>query len=158
LCSPTSIASGPEKKGGDQAIGRSRGRLTTKIHALVDALGNPVALSLTPGQPSDLSRAEPPLEDVERQAFLPDKAYDADRLMRTLEQRGIKPVIRPRSTGSSNAVAISHSITNVIWLNGSSTRSSISEPSQRATTNSREISSPPYISSALSSCLTDDTP
>jgi hypothetical protein len=33
----------------DQAIGRSRGGLTTKIHAVVDALGNPVALSLAPG-------------------------------------------------------------------------------------------------------------
>jgi hypothetical protein len=32
-----------KKNGGDQAIGRSRGGLTTKIHALVDALGNPVA-------------------------------------------------------------------------------------------------------------------
>lgn len=34
------------KKNGEQAIGRSRGGLTTKIHALVDALGNPVALML----------------------------------------------------------------------------------------------------------------
>src|SRR2546428_7529722 len=37
-----------------QAIGRSRGGLTTKIHALVDALGNPVELMLTPGQAHDL--------------------------------------------------------------------------------------------------------
>src|SRR5580692_1859708 len=36
------------KKNGPQAIGRSRGGLTTKIHALVDALGNPVELMLTP--------------------------------------------------------------------------------------------------------------
>jgi hypothetical protein len=34
----------------DQAIGRSRGGLTTKIHALVDALGNPANLMLTAGQ------------------------------------------------------------------------------------------------------------
>jgi hypothetical protein len=38
------------EKTGAQAIGRSRGGLTTKIHALVDALGNPVELMLTPGQ------------------------------------------------------------------------------------------------------------
>jgi transposase len=29
-------------------MGRSRGRLTTKIHALVDALGLPIAIKLTP--------------------------------------------------------------------------------------------------------------
>src|ERR1700733_10491654 len=47
------------KKNGPQAIGRSRGGLTTKIHALVDALGNPVELMLTPGQDHDLTCAEP---------------------------------------------------------------------------------------------------
>jgi hypothetical protein len=48
----TSIAPVREKTG-EQAIGRSRGGLTTKIHALVDALGNPVELMLTPGQAHD---------------------------------------------------------------------------------------------------------
>jgi transposase len=71
--------------------------LTTKIHALVDALGNPVAFSLTPGQASDLSQAEPLLENADPQAFLADKAYDADRLVLVLEQRGIKPVIPPKA-------------------------------------------------------------
>ena len=70
--------------------------MTTKIHALVDALGNPVAFSLTQGQASDLSQAEPLLEDFEPQAFLADKAYDADRLILALQQRGIKPVIPPK--------------------------------------------------------------
>jgi transposase len=71
--------------------------LTTKIHALVDALGNPVAFSLTQGQVSDLSQAEPLLEDVAPEAFLADKAYDADRLILTLEARGINPVIPPKA-------------------------------------------------------------
>ncbi|SDR58089.1 hypothetical protein SAMN05519103_05999 [Rhizobiales bacterium GAS113] len=31
-------------------MGRSRGGLTTKIHALVDANGNPIVLKLTEGQ------------------------------------------------------------------------------------------------------------
>jgi transposase len=47
--------------------------LTTKIHVIVDALGNPVAISLTPGQASDLAQAEPLLEEVDPQAFLADK-------------------------------------------------------------------------------------
>jgi putative transposase len=52
---------------------------------------------LTPGQASDLSQAEPLLENVDPQAFLADKAYDADRLVLALEQRGIKPVIPPKA-------------------------------------------------------------
>ena len=71
--------------------------MTTKIHALVDALGNPVAFSLTPGQASDLSQAEPLIEDFAPEAFLADKAYDADRLILALEARGIKPVIPPKT-------------------------------------------------------------
>ena len=46
------------KKNGAQASGRSRGGLTTKIHALVDALGNLVELMLTPGQDHDLTCAD----------------------------------------------------------------------------------------------------
>jgi transposase len=71
--------------------------LTTKIHALVDALGNPVAFSLTQGQVSDLSQAEPLLEDIAPEALLADKAYDADRLILALEARGINPVIPPKA-------------------------------------------------------------
>ena len=71
--------------------------MTTKIHALVDALGNPVAFSLTPGQASDLSQAEPLLEDFTPEAFLADKAYDADRLILALQARGVKPVIPPKA-------------------------------------------------------------
>lgn len=41
-------SAGAQKSGENQAIGRSRGGLTTKIHAVVDALGNPLGFSLTP--------------------------------------------------------------------------------------------------------------
>ena len=64
----------------DQAIGRSRGGLTTKIHAIVDAAGKPVALSLTPGQRADITEAEPLLDEVDPEAFIAHKAYDADPL------------------------------------------------------------------------------
>ena len=52
---------------------------------------------MTPGQASDLSQAEPLLENVNPRAFLADKAYDADRLVLALEQRGVKPVIPPKA-------------------------------------------------------------
>ena len=75
--------------------------MTTKIHAIVDALGNPVALSLTPGQAADINQAVPLLDQVddriEPEALLADKGYDSDALVETLEARGITPVIPPKA-------------------------------------------------------------
>src|SRR6266852_3970802 len=85
------------KKNGPQAIGRSRGGLTTKIHALVDALGNPVKLMLSPGQAHDLACAQPLIENADPDALIGDKAYDADSFVDTLTQRGITPVIPPKA-------------------------------------------------------------
>ena len=85
------------EKNGEQAIGRSRGGLTTKIHLLVDALGNPVEVMLTPGQAHDLSCAEPLIDAADPQALIADKAYDADALIDTLNQREIIPVIPPKA-------------------------------------------------------------
>src|SRR6202047_4070878 len=90
------------KKNGPQAIGRSRGGLTTKIHALVDALGNPVELMLTPGQDHDLTCAEPLIENADPEALIGDKAYDADPFVETFTQRGITPVIPPKANRNIN--------------------------------------------------------
>jgi transposase len=81
-----------------QAIGRSRGGLTTKIHARTDALGNPTGFLLTPGQVHDLAGADILLTDIVAGAVIADKAYDADdRVVQPLEQAGIEVVIPPRS-------------------------------------------------------------
>ena len=85
------------EKNGEQAIDRSRGGLTTKIHVLVDGLGNPVEVMLTPGQVHDLTCAEPLLEGVDPEASIGDKAYDADPLRDTLAQREIVAVIPPKA-------------------------------------------------------------
>lgn len=90
-------SAGAVKKNGAQAIGRSRGGLSTKIHALVDALGNPANLRLTPGQDHDLAGAAALLENADPGALIGDKAYDADALIDTLKQRAITPVIPPRA-------------------------------------------------------------
>ncbi len=71
--------------------------MTTKIHAIVDALGNPVALSLTAGQAADITQAEPLLDQVAPDALLVDKGYDSDALVETLQKRGITPVIPPKA-------------------------------------------------------------
>ena len=49
-----------------QALGRSKGGLSTKIHATVDALGNPTGFVLTPGQAHDLRGADVMLKDTPR--------------------------------------------------------------------------------------------
>ena len=71
--------------------------MTTKVHALVDALGNPVNLMLTPGQDHDLTCAQPLLENADPRALIGDKAYDADALIGALNQRAILPVIPPKA-------------------------------------------------------------
>jgi transposase len=93
-----SIVPGLVKRGEDQALGRSRGGLTTKIHALVDALGNPIALALTPGQIHDLVPAPELLAQADPQAVIADKAFDADTFIDPLLSSGVVPVIPPRSS------------------------------------------------------------
>lgn len=90
-------SAGARKENGPQAIGRSRGGLTTKIHALVDALGNPANLILTAGQTHDLACADGLIENVDPGAILADKGYDADSLIEKLQRRGITPVIPPKA-------------------------------------------------------------
>ena len=55
-----------------------------------------MALSLTPGQRADITEAEPVLDNVDLEAFIADKAYDADPLIEKLEARQITPVIPSR--------------------------------------------------------------
>jgi transposase len=71
--------------------------LTTKIHALVDALGNPVEVMLSPGQDHDLTCAESLIEAVDPGALLADKAFDADAFIAALNDRAIIPVIPSKS-------------------------------------------------------------
>ncbi|OCJ51697.1 transposase, partial [Agrobacterium tumefaciens] len=69
-------------------MGRSRGGLTTKIHALVDADGRPVRLELTAGQAADAPMAEKLLSDLQPGAMiLADKAYDTDAIRNFAKQR-----------------------------------------------------------------------
>ena len=66
--------------------------MSTKIHALVDALGNPLRFILTPGQVNDMI-AELPADHV-----LADKGYDSKALRETIVNQGAVPVIPPRKT------------------------------------------------------------
>lgn len=92
-CPPTWIGS---KKGGlKQAIGRSRGGLTTKIHAVVDALGDPLRFKLTGGQCHDSVTGYKMLKqmDLTKKQMLADRAYDTNQILHLLEQQSATPVI-----------------------------------------------------------------
>ena len=71
--------------------------MSTKIHARTDALGHPTGFYLTGGQASDLVGADHLLVDLEAEALLADKAYDADaRVLEVLEASGTVAVIPPK--------------------------------------------------------------
>ncbi len=77
-------------------MGRSRGGLTTKIHALVDANGLPIALKLTEGQAHDGRSAAEMLGGLgEGQVLLADRGYDSDALRETLAAQGAWGNIKP---------------------------------------------------------------
>lgn len=90
---------------GDHAIGRSRGGLTTKTHALVDGRGLPLVLAVTPGQANDspalpallaelrVPRLGPGRPRTTPELLRGDKAYSARGHRRNLRARGIKAVI-----------------------------------------------------------------
>jgi transposase len=77
-------------------MGRSRGGLTTKIHALVDANGLPHVLKLTAGQAHDGRSAVDMLDALgPGQILLADRAYDSDALRQTLADQGAWANIKP---------------------------------------------------------------
>ena len=79
-------------------MGRSRGGLTTKIHALVDANGLPILLKLTEGQAHDGRSAADMLGGLgPGQILLGDRAYDSDALRNSLAARGAWANIKPLS-------------------------------------------------------------
>lgn len=70
-------------------MGRSRGGLTTKIHAVVDADGLPIALKLTPGQAHDGRSADDMLDSLGAgDILLADRGYDSDALRSRMAARG----------------------------------------------------------------------
>ena len=78
-------------------MGKSRGGLSTKIHAAVDSLGNPVRLLLTAGQVSEYTEAEALIDGFQAAFVLADKGYDSDAFVEAINNNGAVPVIPPRS-------------------------------------------------------------
>ncbi len=88
----------PAKKGGvPRSIGRTKGGLNSKLHAVCDGFGRPVRLHLTAGQISDYEGARILLPDLpDAKVLLADKGYDANWFHDGLIGRGITPCIPPK--------------------------------------------------------------
>ena len=93
---------GRRKRGASsEALGRSRGGFSTKIHIKVDLDGLPLAFHLTPGQASDSRQFEILLDlgpDITPRAAVGDKGYDAKANRAAARKRGICPVIPVKSS------------------------------------------------------------
>ena len=95
---------GRPQKSGDQAkqaIGRSSGGLTTKLHAACADDSTAVSLSLSAGQSHDATAFPAVWEGVPKSRWLDaavmDKAYDSDNIRKFLEKQGVEAVIPPRA-------------------------------------------------------------
>lgn len=69
------------------------GGWTTKIHAAVDALGNPLRIILTVGHRADITQANVLVADYETTSLLADRGYDADSFIESLQESGVEVVI-----------------------------------------------------------------
>ncbi|WP_137131096.1 IS5 family transposase, partial [Rhizobium sp. FY34] len=85
-----------------QALGRSRGGFSTKIHLKTDFDGHPIAFDLTGGEKGDAPHFPILLGvDVDPRAAIGDKGYDSKANRRAARRRGAVPIIPYRSTAKT---------------------------------------------------------
>ena len=70
--------------------------MSTKLHVATDALGNPVGFILTPGQDADVTQAEPLMKAHQADAYILDKAYDSDDVIKEAQRQGGIAIIPPK--------------------------------------------------------------
>ena len=80
-----------------EGLGRSKGGYTSKIHAKVDALGNPLKFIITPGQRNDITQAEHLVNGVDGSIVIADKGYDSSAFRELLAKQNCTAVIPSRS-------------------------------------------------------------
>ena len=124
-------------------MGRSRGGLTSKIHAVVDTNGLPIRLALTAGEAHDNRLAGKLLSRLKSGTMLlADRGYDADWIRAFAAERGVGPTFRQDAIAAIRSASVRISTVLGIWSSGSSIRSSSVGGSRHATTNSQPITSP----------------
>lgn len=122
-------AGAPQCRGGQesQALGKSKGGFSTKLHILVDGLGgDPLGaldFVLTGGQRHDKTQGTRLLQGFKGDYVIADKAYDADDLIAfILDDVGAEPVIPPRSNRTNRATMTRSCTKHVISSNALSTK------------------------------------
>jgi transposase len=121
-----------------QSMGRSRGGLTSKIHAVVDTNGLPVRLALTAGEAHDNRLAGRLLSRLKSKTMLlADRGYDADWIRTLVRQQGLGRISRRKETGQRRYASAPIFTEPATWSSGSSTRLSTVGGWQPATTSSR---------------------
>ena len=84
---------GPDDQRG-RLIGRTKGCMNTKLHAVTDAEGRPIRFYITAGQVSDYTGAADLLGSLPKAEWLlADRSYDADWFRDALKDKGIRPCI-----------------------------------------------------------------
>jgi transposase len=86
------------RKESERAMGRSKGGLSTKVHMVSDAHGNPIRFSVTEGQRHDAVEAPHLLRNTVANVVIGDKGYDSNLLRTQLSNTGAIPVIPYRET------------------------------------------------------------
>ena len=88
----------PQKNGGqaEQALGRSRGGFTTKVHITVDGLGNPLRLRLTAGERHDITQASALIAGLRFEHVIADRGYAAQEFIDLVVESGAEAVIPPK--------------------------------------------------------------
>ena len=79
-----------------EGLGRGCGGFSTKIHATVDALGNPLNIAITGGNASDMSKAQELIENATDTRIIADKGYDANDLILQGLMQDCEVVIPPK--------------------------------------------------------------
>jgi hypothetical protein len=126
-----------------QSMGRSRGGLTSKIHAVVDTNGLPVRLALTAGEAHDNRLAGKLLSRLRSGTMLlADRGYDADWIRTFAAPGALGPTSRQEAIATTRSASARISIGPAIWSSGSSTKSSNVGASLLAMTSLRPTTSP----------------
>ena len=109
-CRAHQDASGPEGGQQAQAMGRTKGGLSTKIHMACDALGYPLGFHLSAANESDYGNCKPLLESYlpEGAYALMDKGYDSDANRGTVDQLGGIAVIAVNASRSKKPAFDKH--------------------------------------------------
>ena len=79
-----------------EALGRSAGGFTSKVHALVDALGNPLKFLLTPGQKHDITQAQSLTRTLKNTKVIADRGYISQEFSEKLKSQACTSVIPSR--------------------------------------------------------------